>query len=75
MKRKKTTVTLPYDILHKIDEAAEDLGIGRNAFLSVASVFLLAELTRIRSPKRRGILIRELERMFQKIVAEVKNVQ
>ena len=66
MKRKKTTIVLPYDLLVKIDEAAQSLGIARSSFLSLSAAYMLARMSGIRRPIKRAAMFRELMKMFER---------
>ena len=64
--KRKVTLQIPLRILGAFDEVAKrQLGIGRNAFFSMAAIMLLAKLATLAAPKKRATLLKELDSEFQ----------
>ena len=67
--RRKVTLQIPVRILGVFDEVAKrQLGVGRNAFFSIAALMLLAKLATLSAPKKRALLLKEMESAFQAIL-------
>jgi hypothetical protein len=71
--RVKVTLQIPTPILAAFDAAAKSqLGIGRNAFFTIAAVLLLVKMTAILSPKKRITLLLELEEEFDRVLVKAR---
>lgn len=67
--KRKITLQIPLRVLAAFDEVAKrQLGIGRNAFFSMAALMMLAKLATILGPKKRAAILRDLEADFKAIV-------
>lgn len=66
--RLKVTMMIPYRLVGVIDDVARvQLGVGRSAFFTMASVMLLAQMAAMLPAKRRATLLKELGEEFQMI--------
>jgi len=67
--KRKVTLQIPLRILGAFDEVAKrQLGIGRNAFFSMAAIMLLVKLATLAAPKKRSILLKELDSEYQSLL-------
>lgn len=72
-KRVKTTVMLPKELNDRVTDLADQLGVGRNAFLSMGAAMFVTEASRmIKSGRRRTAILKDVEEMFQKIIDEAR---
>jgi len=66
--RRKVTLQIPLRVLSVFDEVAKrQLGIGRNAFFSLGAILLLAKLAPLTAPKKRALLLKDLDSELQMI--------
>jgi len=69
--KRKVTLQIPLRVLEAFDESAKrQLGVGRNAFFSIAAIMLLAKLATLLGPKKRATLLKELDSEFQSILLD-----
>jgi hypothetical protein len=72
--RKKTDLRLPYSLTVRMKELADAIGVPANAVYAMAAAQYVAELSRLDLRTKRDRILSEMEKTFQKIVAEARKV-
>lgn len=70
--RVKTDMRIPRRSWDLIDEVARFLGVPRNAFITVAALKFLIELTPLLPTRRRESVINRLEDEFAKMITAIR---
>lgn len=71
--RVKTDVRFPERVMRHLTEQATRLGIPKNAYITMALCRMVADLARFtKGKKKRQQILRDVEALFQKTMAEAK---
>lgn len=69
MSGKKTTVTLPVELLLRVEELGRSLGVGRNGLIAMALAMALVIFSPLQKiPRRRRQWVLEAEKIFQNLL-------
>jgi len=72
-RRTKTDMRLPYNLIKRVEEIAEALGVPKNAVFAIAASKLCIEMAPMLSKgKKRVRLVDEMEHLISQIVREIK---
>jgi len=72
-KRKKTTVMLPLGIAKDVEYWGQKLGVGQNGFISLASAFLLVQLSRLEPRQKRRLLLKSVDGEIQRLMDDARD--
>lgn len=71
--RVKTDVRMPQRVMRHLDEQSQRLGIPKNSYMMMALCRQIADMARFtQSKKKRQALLKDLNDLFQKTMAEAK---
>ena len=72
--RVRTDVRLPPDLAKQVGIVCRALGIPRNAFYTIAACEQMVKLSPLIKGKKRGVLVKELDKIVQKIQKNIQNL-
>lgn len=67
----KVNISLPPDLVERIDEAAQDLGLTRSGFMAEASARYVADVNNLSAEERRRKDIERARATFKRIGAKI----
>jgi hypothetical protein len=71
--RVKTDMRMPRFLVERVEEVCTALGLGKNAFFSMAGAMLALRFLPLIPGKKRPRLVRDLKRFLLKVIEEVES--
>lgn len=70
--RTKTDMRLPKELIEAIDRVCASVGVKKNAFFVLSAAYFCASLAPMLKHPKRGMVLREVEKLFQKVMDEAR---